>query len=343
MSAEEKGDRPGRCLAAIARLVARLALLAVATAWVVEAVWSETTWLTALITYAPPLVFVGVAAVASVLGWITRERQALVVGLLAVAVALGTVARPSIHRHQGLTRTMESVRVVTWNVHNHVDALPAIKARLEALQPDVVCLQEAYDRRFLEVLAGAEAARLSELVTLSRLKVVRAGPVPDLLRHRDLRVPLEMRVETRSGQLSVLNMHLFSYRPLPGSGLWSKSTRRHALRAIEFRNEELDLVDRWLDEEKGTKIVAGDFNTPPRGKLYRRVAGRLADAFATAGNGFGWTFPEQFPLWRIDYVWLGGGLKALDCRAVSCPPSDHCPVVADIEMPRRTNPPVNAK
>jgi len=332
MPAEAKRKGRGGCLAAIARLAARLALLAVAVAWVTETVWGETTWVTALITYTPPLASLALPALAGALGWIARERQALVTALVALAVALGTVARPSINRHEGLMRTMQSVRIVTWNLHNRVAGLPAIKAQLEALKPDIVCLQEAYDKRFLDALPGAESARLSELVTLSRLKVVHSGPVQHPPRHRDLRVPLEVRVETSMGELSVLNVHLFSYRPLPASELWSRSTRRHVLQAIQFRSEGLDLVEQWLGEQPGPNVVAGDFNTPPRGRLYARVASRLTDSFYATGNGFGWTFPREFPLWRIDYVWVGKGVRALDCRPVSCPPSDHLPVVADLRI-----------
>jgi len=335
MAAQRTGTGRGGCLAAIARLVARVALLAVAAAWVTEVVWGETTWVTALITYTPPLAFLALPLLAGALGWIARERQALVTALVALAVGLGTLARPSIHRHEGLTRTMESVRIVTWNLHNRVAALPAIKVQLAALKPDIVCLQEAYDKRFLDALPGAQPAKLGELVTLSRLKVVHSGPVPHPPRRRGLRVPLEVRVETRTGELSVLNVHLFSYRPLPGSELWSRSTRRHALRAIEFRSSELDLVEQWLGEQPGPTVAAGDFNTPPRGRLYARVAGRLTDSFCAAGNGFGWTFPREFPLWRIDYVWLSKGVRALNCGTVSCPPSDHLPVVADLRIARQ--------
>jgi vancomycin resistance protein VanJ len=339
MRVQEKRERRGGCLGAVARLTARLALVGVVTAWAVETVWGETTWLTALITYIPPLAFLGLALIAGALGWIARERQALVTALLALAVALGTVARPSIHRHEGLTRTMESVRIVTWNVHNRADELPAIRARLDALTPDIVCLQEAYDRRFREALPGAQPAKLGELVTLSRLKLVRAGPTQRLPYNKNVRMPLEVQVETRTGRLSVLNVHLFSYRPLPGSGLWSRSIRRHIVQAIGFRNEGLDLIEQWLGERQGLKVVAGDFNTPPQGRLHARAAGRLQDSFAAAGNGYGWSFPREFPLWRIDYVWLSEGLRALNSRTVSCPPSDHCLVVMDVQLPRAAGSP----
>ncbi len=337
--AEGKRQERRGCLWVLAPWTTWLALLVAVVAWGIQAGWGETNWITAAVTYAPPLLFLAFPVLGMAIAWFAHRPGALLVGLAAFGLALAGVARPAVHAHRGLTRTMDSVRVVTWNVHNRFDRLDVIRARLDELQPDVVCLQEAYDVAFNKAWPGAESRRFTELVTLSRLPILKAGPVRPEQPRSNLRVPLEVRVRTRRGELSVLNVHLFSYRPIPGSEFYSAAARRHAVRAIEFRERELGLVEEWLRRTDGPKVVAGDLNTPPRGRLYARLAAQLTDAFAASGNGFGWSFPRDLPLWRIDYVWLADGPEPLDCRTVAVPPSDHYPVAADLDLPRRTHSP----
>lgn len=81
-------------------------------------------------------------------------------------------------------------------------------------------------------------------------------------------------------------------------------------------------------------IVAGDFNTPPRGEVYRRLSATMTDAFGYAGWGLGCTFRSDVPAMRIDYVFLGNGVRAERCWAPHTEASDHLPMVADVELPR---------
>jgi endonuclease/exonuclease/phosphatase (EEP) superfamily protein YafD len=80
--------------------------------------------------------------------------------------------------------------------------------------------------------------------------------------------------------------------------------------------------------------VAGDFNNPPRGVLYRRMSVQLSDSFRAAGGGFGYTFRSDFPAMRIDYIWCAPGVRVVRCRTVRSRASDHLPVIADIRLPR---------
>jgi endonuclease/exonuclease/phosphatase family metal-dependent hydrolase len=64
---------------------------------------------------------------------------------------------------------------------------------------------------------------------------------------------------------------------------------------------------------------------------------RLFDAFATAGDGDGLTFPAKMPSARIDYVFARDVAQVTASWVSSAPnvriASDHLPVVADLEIP----------
>lgn len=112
--------------------------------------------------------------------------------------------------------------------------------------------------------------------------------------------------------------------------------------AAEIRKAKPDVV--FLQEANallnvtrrisGPLIVAGDFNTPPRGEVYRRMSADLTDAFGYAGWGVGYTFRSDVPAMRIDYVFLGNGVRAERCWTPHTEASDHLPLVADVELPR---------
>lgn len=99
------------------------------------------------------------------------------------------------------------------------------------------------------------------------------------------------------------------------------------------------LHDEYLAHENGPVIVLGDFNMSDLSDPYRVMNANFDDAFATAGQGLGFTFPANRPmvamprLLRIDYVWYNDHVAALDARVGGdSGTSDHMPVVADLAL-----------
>ena len=91
-----------------------------------------------------------------------------------------------------------------------------------------------------------------------------------------------------------------------------------------------------FEREKKPFIVAGDFNMPDHGWIHRFFAARLTDAFATAGSGWGATFPgdSEYPFsfrgpWlRIDYIFAGRGFRPVYARVEQERRSEHRAVAA---------------
>src|SRR5690625_1739695 len=83
-------------------------------------------------------------------------------------------------------------------------------------------------------------------------------------------------------------------------------------------------------------VFIGDFNDSPRSALYKKMSESFIDAWATSGEGEGFTFPSDAPNRRIDYIWVSrdSGFKALRTWVPSTLASDHRPVVAEIKWKR---------
>lgn len=98
-----------------------------------------------------------------------------------------------------------------------------------------------------------------------------------------------------------------------------------------------------LQNETRAYVVAGDFNMNDQTQIYDEVARQMRDSFLEAGFGLGTTWPLVpgdglfarliSPLFRIDYIWHGDGLRtvnaALGPRGLG---SDHLPVIATFEL-----------
>ena len=89
-------------------------------------------------------------------------------------------------------------------------------------------------------------------------------------------------------------------------------------------------------------LVAGDFNMPDHGLVYHTFAGKLQDAHARTGRGWGQTFPGSRegriaalvgPWLRLDYIFAGPGWKPLFCRVADDDRSQHRAVLARFGLP----------
>ena len=241
------------------------------------------------------------------------------------------------------------VRVLTWNIFLASAGTDVIAHQIKTQKPDIVCLQETLGRRGLvpdrtpELIArfrGWHSARAGDVTLISRWPVenVRSYPHPDASRRRVLAVTCQ----TPNGPLDVIVAHISTVAR--GSRYGGRRPRSLA-RLIETaelihetaltRLSQLPTLDKAIAEaEKSGRpfLLAGDFNNPPRGQFYRHLNRQLTDGFAQGGLGCGFTFPAKFPVMRIDYLWLGRGLRARRVSVVPTNASDHRATVADLDV-----------
>jgi vancomycin resistance protein VanJ len=82
-------------------------------------------------------------------------------------------------------------------------------------------------------------------------------------------------------------------------------------------------------------VLAGDFNTTDLTEIYATIVRRYRDAYAETGWGYGLTFPAWLitPVLRIDYIFAGAGLDAINSHVVpDGAGSDHLPVQAELAI-----------
>lgn len=126
-------------------------------------------------------------------------------------------------------------------------------------------------------------------------------------------------VDTGHGEVAVYVVHLASVRV--GVLGFHSSQRNLAIRL---------LADRVAADPVRRVIVMGDFN----GSSYDRALAPLLDqvrsAQRLAGRGFGFSWPAQFPMARIDQI-LVRGLQPRRAWVLDRTGSDHRPVAANLD------------
>lgn len=252
------------------------------------------------------------------------------------------------------------LRVATLNLRNLADRwderLPLLLADFAALQPDLIGLQEVvYPLQQDRLLGAAGAATYATRrgwagrpeygnATLIRealpgeLDIAPASPDDRLdlgLRRSALRV--ELTIDGRSA-LRFVTLHLHHTTDEEGA--------RH-------RDEQARRLLEWLAALPvvPATIVVGDFNANPTEAAYARLAGTFRSASLEA-NGrepeVTWPSGLQAPAMDtdgdpmcLDYIWLGGAVRATSVRlvfdrpAVNDPtlfPSDHMGLVARVRL-----------
>lgn len=256
----------------------------------------------------------------------------LAVILPALTIVCGAVlsSGPERRSHGGPTRRPD-LTVATFNLNFGLAGDPDTLEALEALEADVVVLQEtnpAWERSIRE--------RLSERYPHQRFVSSDwpAGGAGVLSRHplRRFRVSdspvgwfpaIGVVVAAPAGDVQIIGLHLKPPVSAGGSviaGYFSTPAERRT---------EMEAHLQTLLDADSPAIVAGDFNEARGGGLAVARAAGLVDALRG----------DRTPTWRwpvgpfvvrqkLDHVLYGPGLTCLDARVVEAGRSDHLPIVA---------------
>jgi endonuclease/exonuclease/phosphatase (EEP) superfamily protein YafD len=108
----------------------------------------------------------------------------------------------------------------------------------------------------------------------------------------------------------------------------------------EQRNQQIERLTAMLAAETRPFVVAGDFNMTEFSALHAELSGIAQDAFRRVGVGLGGTWPAKAKslalaflptTFRIDYIWLSEGWRAVDAHIGPRIGSDHLPVLATLQ------------
>jgi len=117
---------------------------------------------------------------------------------------------------------------------------------------------------------------------------------------------LSVDVDTSSGQTRLYVVHLASVRP--GDSVGRDKMLRHL--ATTIRADQSPRI-----------VIIGDFNTASSDRELTQLT-TLAPEVHTSAFGFGFTWPAQFPVVRLDHA-LAKGLSSVSSRILDDNGSDH--------------------
>ncbi|KAA9165616.1 metal-dependent hydrolase [Amycolatopsis acidicola] len=264
-----------------------------------------------------------------------RVFAAILAALAFAAVAPAAEASPA-----------RDLRVATYNIHagageDNVYDLGRTAAAIRSLDADVIGLEEVDvhwgersqfadeagqlarelgmqvffapiydlppDRQFGGALLSRFPILSAENHEITRLSTQDADPVP---------APApgfgEVTVNVRGVFVHVYCTHL-DYRPDPS-----------------VRRTQVDDMLRVLAEDRGPKVLVGDFNADASAPELAALWGPLRDAAPQGGP----TYPAVDPVSRIDLITVSPDVAVQGAHEVATVASDHRPVVADVRVNR---------
>ncbi|MCG8600016.1 MAG: hypothetical protein MI807_07740 [Verrucomicrobiales bacterium] len=124
---------------------------------------------------------------------------------------------------------------------------------------------------------------------------------------------------------------------IPSPYLWKKSTwdTLTELRKTNRQRVRGCLGENPITRPNTARLVAGGFNTPPGDDIFRPLeTNRMQDSFHVSGHGWGNTFKGEYPLLRLDQIWISENLIPLETETASLPGSIHRAVVAEVMIAR---------
>lgn len=291
----------------------------------------------AVVTIWPTWFWVLPGLVLAALGWNRRGRR--VVGGVAALwlvylLIFAEEPRSLLHYRSWPTAEWEqaraqgrAVRVVSLNSAGGDLAAAAEVARYH---PDIVLLQESPTRRQVQELARQLFGKEAGVAWNYDGSIAARGRLLPI----DLPVPKRVavgRVRLPDGfEANVVSIRLHS--PVLEVALWSRESWSWQARNRRKRMEQMEGIRHLVAAlpDNVPLILGGDFNAPAGDAVYRYLRPRLHDTFAEGGIGWGNTAFNDFPVLRVDEIWVSERLRAAAVVARRTVHSDHRMVVCDL-------------
>ncbi|MEU1306506.1 endonuclease/exonuclease/phosphatase family protein [Streptomyces shenzhenensis] len=280
-------------------------------------------------------------------------RRALLAALLGAAATLGAASpgTASADRPAGAAPAAP-LRVATYNIHagagqDGVFDLDRTAAALRDLHADVIGLQE------VDVHWGARSGFADEARELAERLDMRVffAPIYDLppaaenAERRQFGVAVLSRLPPAAAEnheITRLSTQVPDPVPAPAPGFAEVTVRvRGTLVHLysthldyradpSVRRAQVDDMLGILAEDRGPKILVGDFNAEAGAPELAKLWGPLADAAPDGGR----TYPAIDPVSRIDLVAVSPEVTVTGAHEVATGASDHRPVVTDLLIRR---------
>lgn len=218
-----------------------------------------------------------------------------------------------------------AIRLITFNCLGQGIALDEIRV----LQPDFVFLQESPtpDRvsTFAREFSNTEALYIQDFDTA----IIAPG---ESLEKIEVELALSfctigILTTPTFGKIQLVSLRL---KPsMPRIDLWNPKCWIEQKRTREIQLEQINGLLGILDTTMPT-IIGGDFNVPQGDPVFSVLRRHFYDAYRSGGRGIGNTILNDFPVLRIDQIWLSKDFETIQSFVQKSSVSDHRMVVCDI-------------
>lgn len=220
--------------------------------------------------------------------------------------------------------TERTLRVATWNVHGLRGGVRAVASAIRAEELDLVLIQESGPRARLRDLGRTLGWTVSTDPRVFPRRRVRnallARPAAaGLIRARFVRFAAGSPWHPRGALLAEIDER------------WTAVSCHLGLQGPE-RGRHVTELRSLLEDATPPIVVGADLNALPGDAGPRSLAAPLTDVWEQVGEGAGPTFPAAGPAARIDYLFVGPGVRALRAWTAGGTVSDHRMVVADLRF-----------
>ncbi len=224
-----------------------------------------------------------------------------------------------------------SFTLLTYNMMGGQGGFDKVLQIIRDNDPDIICLQEA-SVLGLKGFANSEipgyyVTNFGGNVVASKVEPVSSQSVSLLPGY-----PPIAEVDFANG-LKVVSVHLSHFTIEPVMKADPRKLPSHLQQIANQHEIEADILISRYAQQPGV-ILAGDFNSPPRGGTYGKLSKHFDDAFAHAGWLNGFTWPSQFPVQRIDYAFVSR-VRILSARTLQSTVSNHLPVLFRFKLPAK--------
>jgi hypothetical protein len=210
----------------------------------------------------------------------------------------------------------------------------ALRRAMES-KPEILVIQDAPGKAVLDSVAdqlyGVDRSVSSHLTNA----ILARGELMGVITDPD-NATLHARIKRADGFIvDVTNLDLEGCAPT--LEMWRPAIWKQL---IEARVLNRRLVRACLGENEITRsnigrVISGGFGTPPGDDVYRPLeTNGLLDTYAEAGLGWGNTFPSEYPVLRLDQIWVSPNLLPIRSVTRLNPESTNRIVVSEVEIKR---------
>lgn len=230
---------------------------------------------------------------------------------------------------QTVRETGHGLRIVSLNCN--VGQTRSVE-EVAAWQLDIVLLQESPGSELLgkltaslfglngNFLYGGDVS----ILTRGMIRSTFADPKSHFV-HAEIELPSGVLVDVVSVRLAPPVPRIDFWTP----GFWTD----HRQKRIEHRKQIAELMQHVQCIPKTHHlIVGGDFNAPPSDDSLLALRQRLSDSFLSVGHGWVATGTNEYPLFRVDQIWVSNTFQGKAVTAHKTQHSDHRMVVCDVSI-----------